>query len=318
MAGVSPTAVSFVLNGRGNISAEVRRRVQAAAVQIGYRPNSQARAIRTGETRTIGLIVPDLRNPFFPELVEAVGSAAQRNDYAMLIGYANNFEHERESFVQLVYQGVDGICWCPSSQVDTPRELGLSLPIVTLDRTGGDYDLVTSNLRMGAELIAVEVSRCKFGSIGLVNGPADLPAARIRAASFAKALKPRAKIDWQIENPFSIEILQSNIEWIRAHPVDAIICANDTIAIGVLRLLKDGDVEVPKDTSVIGFDDIPWSTLIEPPLTTVRQDFAEMGARAVELLLARIGDPTREVRRMELNVLWRPRSSTAPRVHLYQ
>jgi LacI family transcriptional regulator len=311
-ARVSPTTVSFVLNGQGNISPEVRQRVQEAAARLRYRPNSQARAIRTGETRTIGFVIPDLRNPFFPELVEVVGRAAQGNGYAMLIGYANSLEHERESFAELVSRGVDGICWCPSSQVDTPGELGLHKPIVTLDRRGGDYDLVTSNIDQGAQLIATEVRRCGFQTVGLVNGPRDIPAARGRAASFAKALRGSAKIEWQVENPFSIEVAQQNVEWIRAHPVDAIICANDTIAIGILRALKDAKIAVPQDMSVIGFDDIPWSSLVEPPLTTVRQDLPEMAARAVDLLIARIGNPIREICRIELDVQWKGRGTTTP------
>lgn len=310
LAGVSPTTVSFVLNDQGSISPEVRQRVQEAAARLRYRPNNQARAIRTGETKTIGLIIPDLRNPFFPELVEAVGSAAQSSSYAMLIGYANDLEHERESFAELANRGVDGICWCPSCQVDTPRELGLRQPIVTLDRRGGDYDLVMSNIEMGAQLVAAEVRRCGFETVGLVNGPADIPAAQLRAAAFAKALTGCAKVQWKIENPFSIEVTNRNVEWIMSHPVDAIICANDTIAIGVLRLLNDARIAVPKDTSVMGFDDIPWSTLVDPPLTTVRQDVSEIGARAVSLLLDRIVDPSREICTIRVDVAWRPRNST--------
>jgi LacI family transcriptional regulator len=316
VAGVSPTTVSFVLNGQGSISDEVRERVRVAATQLRFRPNSQARAMRTGKSRTIGLIIPDLRNPFFPELVEAVGSAAQQNGYAMLIGYANNLAHERESFAHLVHQGVDGICWCPSSKVDTPRQLGLQQPVVTLDRACGDYDLVTSNLEMGAEMIAAEVSRCGFRTVGLVNGPSNLPTAKLRSAAFANALDRRSKIQWQIENAFSIEIAKSNIEWILAHPVDVIICANDTIAIGVLRLLKEAKMPVPAEISVIGFDDIPWSALVEPQLTTVRQDVAEMGARAIELLVGRIADPGRKRCSEEVDVQWRVRNSTPATLRL--
>jgi LacI family transcriptional regulator len=284
--------------------------VRAAVAELGFRANTQARAIRTGETRTIGLIVPDLRNPFFPELVEAVGTAAQRNDYGMLIGYASDPAHERESFVHLIHQGVDGICWCPSSESDTPFELGLHQPIVTVDRPGGNYDLVTSNVEMGAQLIAAEVSRSGFRTVGLMNGPSNLPTARKRSSAFAKALKELAQIEWQIENDFSLTIEKSNAARIIRDPVDVIVCANDTIAIGVLRLLREAKVRVPRDRSVIGFDDISWSALVEPALTTVRQDVAQIGTRAVDLLLERIADPSRTVWTVEIDVCWRGRGST--------
>jgi LacI family transcriptional regulator len=313
LAGVSQTTVSFVLNGRGSISYEVRERVRAAAAVLGFHPNSQARAIRTGESRTIGLIVPDLRNPFFPELVEAVGGAAQRKGYAMLIGYANDPAHERESFIHLAHHGVDGICWCPTSEVDTPLELGLTQPIVTLDRPGGDYDLVTSNARMGAELIAAEIRRCGFRSVGLVNGPGNIPAARTRSTAFAKRLKASSIIKWQIENPFSIAISEPNIRWILGNPVDAIVCANDTIAIGVLRVLKDAQISVPEETSVLGFDDIPWCSLVEPQLSTIQQDLPSIAAGAIDLLVERIADPRRDVRKTEVDVRWCGRGSTLAR-----
>jgi LacI family transcriptional regulator len=187
----------------------------------------------------------------------------------------------------------------------------LQTPIVTLDRRGGDYDLITSNVKMGADLIAHEVSRCGFRTIGLVHGPQNLPAAKLRATEFRKALEARCTIKWETKNSFSIEIGKGNAEILRQYPVDAIICANDMIAIGVMRHLKDARLAVPDDVSIIGFDDIPWSSLVDPQLTTVRQDQSQIGSRAVDLLLPRIADPGGVRRTIEVDVEWRARRSTA-------
>lgn len=309
-AGVSTTAVSFVLNGRGQISNEVAARIHAAILAVGYRPNTQARAIRTGRTRTIGLVVPDLRNPFFPELADAVGNAIFKAGYAMLFGYGHDVERERESLLRFAAEGVDGICWCPVSDRDTPREIGLTQPVVVIDRPIDHYDSVLSNYRMGGALLAEEILRRGACSIGLINGPADLSFSLARRGALLDALNGACELVWDINNPFSIRLEEETRQCILSHPVDAIICANDTIAIGALRLLRQAGVAVPQQTIVTGFDDIPFAELTEPSLTTIRQPLQEIGDRAIDLLLARIAQPDRPVSRLEVDVALIPRETT--------
>jgi LacI family transcriptional regulator len=302
LAGVSTTTVSFVLNNTGSIGTEVRERVLRAIKDTHYRPNRQAAAIRTGASRTIGLVLPDLTNPFFPELAEAISEAAMAANYTVLLGGGRGGARERESLDRLAAQGVDGICWCPSSNIDTPQELNLTQPIVVIDRPLPRYDTVISDFALGGRLLEAAVQRGGYKRIGMVLGPHDLPGSEERWQSFVQAVGGEARIMWEVENSYGLELSDEVRDRIGKSNVECIICANDMIAIAVIRHARSVGIDVPNKLAVIGFDDIPWAALVEPPLTTVRQRVRDMGAAAITLLLQRIADAERPIKHVKVDV----------------
>lgn len=312
-AGVSIAAVSFVLNRSGSVGPEVSERILKAVKSLGYRRNQLAQAMRTGRSKTFGLVLPDLCNPFFPELAQAIGDSARRAEYSILLAESGNGNHEREALERLASHGVDGICWCPSSRQDLPAELNLGVPVVVIDRPLPHYDVVMSNYRMGGALLAQDIRSAGLHAVGLVVGPHDMPGTDQRRDALVDALDADCTIVWEVENDYDTDLRPDVVKALALRAVDAVVCANDMIAIGVVRQLAQLGAHVPQDVAVFGFDDIPWSAIVEPALTTIRQPLREIGEAAVRLLLHRIGAPDGAPCCEELDVSLIRRASTTNR-----
>lgn len=309
-AGVSIATVSFVMNGSGSVGREMRARVLKAAEDLGYRRNQLAKTMRTGRSNMIGLVLPDLCNPFFPELAHSVGEVARRSGYAVILVESNDGESEAEGLERLAVYGVDGICWCPSSKRDLLTELNIAVPAVVVDRPLPKHDTVTSNYAMGGKLLADFIARSQYRSIGLVTGPKNFPGTAQRRDGLIRALGQKVPVVWECANAFSTEIGEETIAALARKDAELIVCANDTIAIGVIGALGKMGMRVPEDVGVVGFDDIPWSVLINPPLTTIRQPLKDIGAEAVGLLISRIERPDAPLKRVEVDVELVERGST--------
>jgi LacI family transcriptional regulator len=301
-AGVSIAAVSFVLNKSGSVGAEVRSRVLAAAETLGYRPNQSAQAMRTGKSRTLGLLLPDLRNPFFAELAHAVGNSARDAGYAVLLVESDDGRHEKEGLAQLAAYGVDGICWCPSSKHDIAAEIEIGVPAVAIDRPLPKRDWVTSNYAMGGALLALHIVASDRAPLGLVNGLRSLPGTAQRRRGLVAALAGRVPIAWSVETPFATDLDETVLAALARREARIIACGNDMIAIGVVRALGALGVRVPEDVAVLGFDDISWAVLVDPELTTIRQPLHRLGTEAIHLLMRRIATPDAPIRRVQLDV----------------
>lgn len=313
LAGVSIGTVSFALNGTGPVGSDVRKRVLTAVDELGYRSNQSARSIRTGRSQTIGLVLPDLTNPFFPQLAQAFEEAASEAGYAVLLVDSQNGRTERQGLERLDRHGVDGICWCPASEHDAAAEIGLTIPIALIDRPLPGYDVVLSDFRAGGELLARHVVDAGFDAIGLLTGPDDLPGAKQRRGSFRHALGASSNIRWEVTTPYSLELSQEAIQHLSRFDVDAVVCPNDMAAIAVIHFLNDKGRTVPDDVAVLGFDDIPWATIVRPHLTTVRQPIGDLGREAFALLMCRIGMPSAPRRTISLDVTFVERNSTRSR-----
>lgn len=296
--GVSTTTVSYVLNGTGAVGAEMSKRIRATAKQLGYRANQAAKAVRTGKTRTIGLILPDLTNPFFPLLAQPIQMAAHEAGYAvLLIDSHGNIGWERSGAEDLLARGVDGIIWCPATETDSLAERKNEVPIVVIDRPLPDYDVVAADSYGGAQQLADHLLTQGHRAVGLVTGPLSLSSARLRRDGFVDRFSGTGVIAWAAENPFSIDLAESVRAALRDNTASAIVCGNDLIALGVIRVLYEQGIRVPDDVSVAGFDDISWAGFATPDLTTVRQPFAALGHQAIELLVRRIkGDTAPRIR----------------------
>ncbi|MDM3872352.1 LacI family DNA-binding transcriptional regulator [Porticoccus sp. W117] len=309
-AGVAVSTVSYVINGTSSISDEVRKRVFDVIEKIGYLQNSSARTMRTGRSMSLGLILPDLGNPFFPELAQSVENTAREYGYStFLVDTDISQEIEREATRRLIRQGVDGIVWFPTTQDDTMSEFSGSVPVVVMDRQLGNYDTVIPNHRRGGELQAKFLLDNNHQTIAMVTGPLSVDNMRMRRDGFIQQIGDRATIAWEAENPFSMQLTSDVIEHITRRDVTAIVAGNDIIAIGIINELTKAGIRVPQDIAVVGFDDISWGQWITPPLTTIRMPISELGSEAVHFLMRRLEQPEAPKRSLTIDVELVPRES---------
>lgn len=323
-AGVSVATVSHVLRGTKRVTPGVAARVRAAAAELGYVPNRQASALRTGRTGILGVVLPDLSNPFFPALLNAVETAARAAGFLVMVhDTENDPELEATALERLASLRVDGLVWVPAHDPAAPLASRLArgrsgaapaltlpnLPLVTLDRPVADRDAVFADHVAGGALVAAHLRELGLERVALLHGANDIASARARRRGFLTEFDPLEPV-WEAQSGFAHELPGAVLRRLRAGGFDAVACANDAVAVGVVRALRQLGARVPEDVSVVGFDDIPWAGLVDPPLTTVRQPLAAIGAAATRLLLERMADPERAARQVVLPVELVVRGST--------
>lgn len=307
-AGVSIATVSNVVNGTKPATPEVHQRVLDAIQRLGYVPNPHAQSLRTGHSRTLGLVVPDLTNPYFPALVQAVETTARALGYVLIVMDAgNDAARETEALTLLAGYRVAGVVWVP---VDVERALDWPFPIVTVDRHVRGCDTVAADHAQGGALLGAHAVALGHRRVGLLSGPRDLQSARLRRAGFLEAIAGAAELVWEHEVPFSSDLPIEVRARLRDPQCTLVVGANDAVAVAVVRHLREAGARVPDDVAVVGFDDVPWADFVHPALTTVRQPLAELGTDAVAMLHGRIADPTLPVRRRTLPVELVVRRST--------
>jgi len=288
--GVSVATVSNVLNGRPNVGRATRQRVLRMAQQLDYRPNRAAQAMRTGRTRAIGLVLPDLTNPFFPELAQAVENTARsRGLLVCLVDSQSRPEGEADGFSLLMQHAVDGIIWCPLGPRLPAQLKSLARPMVLIDRPRPGYAVVHSNYLMGGRLLAEYAARMGHRRVGLLSGPQHIASARQRRDGFVKALPSGSEIAWEVCVGFDGVLTEEACAALQQRrSATLIVAGNDLIAIGAIRRLAEQGVRVPDEVSVTGFDNIRWTDFVTPRLTTIAQPVGAIGARAVELMQERM------------------------------
>lgn len=289
-AGVSVATVSNVLNGRPNVGGATRQRVLRVAQQLDYHPNRAAQAMRTGRTRAIGLVLPDLTNPFFPELAQAVENTARNLGLLVcLIDSQNSPEGEADGFSLLMQHAVDGIIWCPLGRRMPTQMRSFARPVILIDRPRAGYAVVHSNYLMGGRLLAEYAARMGHRRVGLLSGPQHIESARQRRDGFLESLPKGSEIAWEVCVGFDGVLTQEAcVALERRRNATLIVAGNDLIAINAIRRLTDQGVRIPEEVSVTGFDNIRWTDLLTPRLTTIAQPVGAIGARAVELMQERM------------------------------
>lgn len=300
-AGVSTATVSRVLAGIGNPKPETAAAVMSAAEELGYRPSGVARSLRMKRTRTLGLIVTDIQNPFFPELVQATDLAARSLGYSILLGSAAYDEHRTTHYLDLmVDRRVDGLI-IASSQLSAEGWrwlLASPVPVVVVNAEPPDLPLtvITSDNLAGEAMAVAHLVGLGHRRIAYIRGAESFTADRPRLMGFRQACRtaglaaadcPELRGDGQLEGGERVatEILALGLR------VTAIACYNDLTAIGVLRALRAAGRRVPVEISVIGCDDIAAASWVYPALTTVAQQKSEMGRMAVEHLAIALDEP---------------------------
>ncbi len=319
-AGVSVATASRVLTGSRKVSPVLAERVNDAARILGYRHNALARALRRGRTNTVGMIVPEIGNPFFPAIVEAVERRLQQSGRDLFLCDAQEdtaIEHRRVQ--ALIGRQVDGLIIVPVSVTASRKSLVEAanyVPVVQVDRYVAEFpaDWVGVDDGVGIGFAVEHVASLGATNLAFVSAALDSSTARRRHEGFEHTV---ARLGLcgntdQLLGTFRAEWGRAATLQILARPSlpDAIICGNDEIAVGVLGELRRTGVSVPGDMLVTGFDDIRFAALADPPLTTVRQPHEQIAAECIRLLDARMADAGAPVQRTAIAPLLVVREST--------
>ncbi len=321
VAGVSPSTVSRVLTKSAYVAEEKEKRVLEAIEKLNFKPNVVARSLRLKTSRIIGLLIPDITNPFFPEIAKGIEDAAHKNGYnIMLCNTENDIKKERNYVELLKGRQADGLIIAKAGEelehlIDTIRA---GIPISFIDRPVdlADADQIVSNNCLGMKIAVEKLYESGHSQIGLVAGPKHLPVADERYQGFRAGLlakKLTINEEWIFNELFSVnggrnaglKLLQ-----MQDHPT-AMICSSDVLAIGFIDSLSEAGFSVPEYMSVIGFDDINFTKYLKPKLTTIRQSKYEMGAKALELLLRRIKSKEIQPEKIILDVVLEDRETVA-------
>ena len=298
LAGVSITTVSHVINETRYVSDELRGRVLAAMQELNYRPNVLARSLRRGETRTIGLVVPDNSNPFFAEVARIVEDVGFEKGYSVILCNSDGSLEKEAAYISvLIAKQVDGVIFIAAGSkhehlheltaqgipvVVADRDIPQSLAdVVLVDNEKGGYEATRYLLSLGHRRIAC------------IAGPSDLTPSADRVCGYRRAQEEAGisiEEGWIVPGDFRYQGGEAAAARLLrlGEPPSAIFACNDVMAIGALRTLQNAGLQVPGDVSIIGFDDIPLASAVSPALTTVAQPTAELSTLAARCLISRI------------------------------
>lgn len=295
-AGVSAATASRALGHHPSVSAETRERVSSTAARLDYRGNALARSLRTQRTDTIGLLVPDVRNPFFTELAYHVDKAAARHGLTVMIGNADEQASQQERYLEvLTRHQVDGIIAVPQGDSSALLESTASaVPTVFMDRDPriDGTSTVTSDNRAGMTALIDHVVGLGHRRIGVVAGPQATSTGRERLAALLDGLAAYGipvEPGRIVEGDFQLDSgVRATEELLGRGALDVIIAADNLMALGALMVLRRRGLTVGVDIALACVDDIEWFALVEPPLTVVAQDIPALGEAAVATLVRRI------------------------------
>ncbi len=311
-SGVSATTVSHVLNETRKVSAEAKRRVLETVKELNYQPNSVARSLRKKESQSFGLILPDSANQYFAEIQVGVEKAAYEKGYSVILcNTEGDLEREKLYVKVLRNKQVDGILFISvGDQNETLKSLQESrIPVVLVDRDLPDLEIdsVIADNFQGGYLATQHLLTLGHTQIGCITGPAGIIASGRRIAGYKKALEESGiHFDLDLVKAGDFHAASGKVAALQLlnqykNP-SAIFAFNDLMAIGAIQAAVECKRSIPKDMSVIGFDDIELSSYLQPPLTTVRQPKQEMGRMAVEMLLNRIEDHNLPINKVVLPI----------------
>jgi len=298
-AGVSTATVSRVLAKNAPIKPETRDRVLKAVADLNYRPNLIARSLRVQKSAKIGLVVSDIRNPFFTAIGRAVEDAAHEQGYSVLMCNTDEDPDKEELYLNLLYdENVAGVIFSPTHQFDIHSQTyNQKMPFVVIDRAieSNDVDMVLLDNVAAAYELTEHLINNGYKKLAGLSGDASTTGQE-RSRGFHKALK-----DHQL-NPAAAHFISPRIQQgyetamnLLSQPnrPDAIFTSNSMLTAGAYKAVRDSKLNVPADVAVVGFDDTTWGALVDPPITVIEQPTEEIGRTATELLFQRIQEPSR-------------------------
>jgi LacI family transcriptional regulator len=297
LAGVSRSTVSRVINNRPNVRPETREKVWHSIRESGYQPHAVARSLVTNRTRVITVIIPEAVNtlfsdPFFPLLLRGATDACNARQYHLMLSLFTASAERHEMYGRVLYSGlVDGVI-VASSPLDDPLIPDLQedqIPFVSIGRypDEGVHYVDVDNVA-GARMATEHLIRLGHRRIAAITGPLGTVAGQDRLRGYRQALEGRripVQDELIVEGDFTEGSGCAAAQQLLSVSPSAIFAASDMMAIGALRAVRDAGLHVPQDIALVGFDDVPTASVIEPALTTVRQPIERLGSMGVEILL---------------------------------
>ena len=324
-AGVSFTTVSHVLNGTRPVSDAARRRVELAVAEMGYSPSAVARSLKTSTTSMLGIVVPNITNPFFAELTRGIEDCCRRTDYAVYLCNTDDDPQRQSRYLQaLLERRVDGLLMAvPAGEPELiAKKLAPSrVPTVIVDRkvAGLPGDLVHVDHEAGARLAVEHLLTLGHRRIAFLSGPSQFAVSRQRVRGWRAAMDAAGVAIGEghlLEGEFTTAVGHELTRGLlaRGNPagITAVVAGNDLMAIGALRAAAELGIAVPAQLSVIGFDCIDLGSYVFPALTTVGHSIRALGERAAAVLIERIGGGVSSDREVVLSAQLLQRESTGP------
>jgi LacI family transcriptional regulator len=302
-ANVSIKTVSNVVNEWPYITDETRQKVLAAIQAVGYRPNQAARSLVTGKTRTVGVLIPDIANPFFGAAMRGCEDVLFQGGYSLLLSNTNeDLSRERHNLELLLSRGVDALLlWGSRMSCEELEEIiGPRLPLVTVELSVAPQRPNHANINVdnqhGAELATQHLLDQGHNRVAHLAGPEDRVTANLRKVGYQQAIE-RAGLPVESSlihhaAPTIAAGYFATMEILKSQRPDAIFCYNDLMAFGALIAARELGLDVPNDLAVVGFDDIAMDTFSEPPLSTVRIPQYDLGYLAGEIVLNLLQEPS--------------------------
>lgn len=292
--GVSYSSISRALNGKEGVSKETRDKILEAAERMGYQPNDLARGLVNKISKTVGVIIPDINNPFFGEIVAGITDASNENEYNIFLCISGwDPQIEKEYFNTLRKKRVDGIILKSAGKNEEYDDIKSPLMIIERYNKFNEKDSVEVDNEMGGYLAVKHLLDCGYGNIAIIMGKEDHSASLRRRRGAEKAMEQYGLTmnnDLVAEGKFSIEGGRQAAKGLfeSGHPIDAVFCMNDLIALGVLQYCNESNISVPDEVGVVGYDNISYAGLPQIRLTTIHQPKYELGKMLFETLLEEI------------------------------
>jgi LacI family transcriptional regulator len=299
-AGVSTATVSNVLNATKYVSDEVKEQVNSVMKALNYQPNSIAKSLRIQKSRIIGLLIPEIDNPFYSSVVRGIENELAANNYNVLLCITDSsVEKEREYLEGLIGKRIDGLI---VSSAGNTGDYFLSLesagvPIVFLNRCppSMNCDVIMTNNTRGAYSATEHLITHGYRKIGIITGPPSISTGKDRITGFRRALEDygiaeleslvkEGLFDYQSGYEKMKELMEQELK------PEAVFISNNSMTLGGYKYLKEKGIRIPEEVAVIAFDDPEWAELVNPPLTSVRQQTYELGIQAAKLMTSSIKD----------------------------
>lgn len=312
-AGVSVVTVSRVVNNSASVNELTRTRVLKAIKDLKYKPNRVAKRLRSKSLsgNLLGVMIPDIRNPFYVDVLRGIEDVAYHNNYAIIVCNFGQDETKEKMYLDILQsESIDGLIVAPVRE-DDAKVISLvksGLPLVCVDRglVSVDVDVVLVDNVKGAFLAVDHLAKKGFKRIAYIAGKPEIPSSRYRGEGYRKALESNGLMYDEGLVKYGDSSHESGVrlcaELLEMDPrPDALFTGNNLITLGALETIHNLGLSIPQEVGIVGFDDMPWSSSLNPSLTAVRQPAYEIGKRAAELLIHRISEPGRAAISMMLN-----------------
>lgn len=319
-AGVSIATVSRVLNNSESVNEATRMKILKAIKELKYQPSRVAKRLRSKRVSSnlLGVLIPDIQNPFYVDVLRGIEDVAYKNNYAIIMCNYGQDEKKEIMYLDILQsEAIDGLIAAPVSENDQRLKsiIKNGFPVVCVDRglAGIDVDIVWVNNEEGAFTAVSHLVKSNYKRIAYISGLPSIPSSRMRETGYRRALEKNKLFDPELirrgdsSYESGVNLCAELLDL--PNPPDALFTGNNLITLGALETIHKRKKQIPNEIAIVGFDDMFWSSSLNPPLTAVRQPAYEIGKRAGELLIQRITDPLRPCIQMTLNAELMIRSS---------